>query len=544
MLKHTLYYLGMVLILINTSHAQDYTINKHVANNSSEQNINIDGQYWSDPFWHGTIPVPRVSASGNIVIPTTDNTFDFAATYDNNYLYIAVSVNESYVYNQTLGWLYTDSNVNTPWEDDGVEIYIDPKNGYPLFQAIINPKGFNIPATIWTNSNYSADGILFASAFYTGTKYVHQYIVEVAIPWTKLGITPASGYPLGFDIAVNDDDNGGTRDGQIAWKGTANNWNSTANYGQVKLNAADYGAPYVYYATGSPVIDGEVQHDAAYNNSPVVNVAKQVIGTSDNEANFRLTWDGSYLYVGLVVWDNHAFTNTLYDDSPEIWNDDAVEIFIDPLNTKLPYFDQNLHRQILVQHTPYGTSPTVSVRGNSTGIVYATKIMYTPIYIGGYAVEIAIPWTNLGVSATTGRYLGFDISVDDDDNGGNRDSQLAWKGTSDNWQNASLWGTVLLNYTGFAEPSSARIAADFTDAIISGNGTTCYPNPMTDQLNVQLGNPSTHLKLMNAQGQVLKTENVEGMNGYVLPTSELTSGLYIITVTNKNGNVETLKVVK
>ncbi len=543
MLKHTIFLLT-TLALLNSSHAQDYKINKHVANNSSEQTITIDGQYWSDPFWHGTIPVPRVSASGNIVLPTTDNTFDFAATYDDSYLYVAVSVNESYVYNQTLGWLYTDSDVSTPWEDDAVEIYIDPKNGYPLFQAIINPKGINVPATLWTNSNYSKNGILFASAFYTGTKYVHQYVVELAIPWSKFGITPASGLSFGFDIAVDDDDNGGGRDGAIAWKGNANNWNSSANYGKVKLNAADYGVGYVNYYTGSPVVDGEVQQDPAYNTSTVANVTRRAIAVSDNEVNFRLTWDGTYLYVGLVVWDNHAYTNTLYGDSPDIWNDDAVEIFLDPGNTKLAYFNQALHRQILVKHTPFGTNPTVSIKGNSSGILAATKLLYTPIYIGGYSVEVAIPWSNLGISPATGTYLGVDIAVDDDDNGGNRDSQLAWKGTADNWQNASLWGTILLNYTGFGGSSAARISEEFTPTSVSSGTTIGHPNPVTDQLNVHFGHPVTQLKIMTAQGLVLHEENVEGKEMHTVSTSGLTSGIYFVTVTDEYGHVETLKIVK
>src|SRR6478735_1094947 len=164
MLKRIIF-LSMACALLNTAIAQDYTIYKHVANTDYDNSINLDGQYWSDPFWHGAVSVPRLSVSGNIVIPTTDNTFDFAATYDNTNLYVAVSVNETYIYNQNLGWLYEDSSPGTPWEDDAVEIFIDPKNGHPLFQAIINaPKNFNEPSTLWTNGNYTKDGIQIASA--------------------------------------------------------------------------------------------------------------------------------------------------------------------------------------------------------------------------------------------------------------------------------------------------------------------------------------------------------------------------------------------
>lgn len=544
MLKKLLF-LSMACAVLNTAMAQDYTINKHEANNSSEATLNLDGQYWSDPFWHGTIPTPYLSVSGNIAIPSTDNTFDFAATYDNTNLYIAVSVNETYIYNQNLGWLYEDSSPGTPWEDDAVEIFIDPKNGYPLFQAIINaPANFNLPPRLWTNSNYNTNGIQVASAFYTGTIYVHQYSVEVIIPWSKLGINPASGLQFGFDIAVDDDDNGGTRDGQMAWKGNANNWNNSSAYGNVKLNAADYGVPYINYYTGSPVIDGEVIHDGAYTNDPVAMVTKKVIGNSDNEVNYRLTWDGVYLYVGVVVWDNHAYTNTLYNDSPEIWNDDAVEIFIDPNNTKLPYFDQNQHRQISIKYAPVGSSPIVSVRGSSSGILVATKLIYTPIYLGGYSVEVAIPWTNLGVTPNTGKYLGFDISVDDDDNGGGRDSQLAWHGTMDNFQNASVWGTVLLNYTGFLNASVARAAQPAVNTTVATSSTIVYPNPMLDDLTVKFGESATNLKVVNFEGRVVLNENVEGLSGYHVTTADFPSGLYLIVITNQEGKTETIKIVK
>ena len=545
MKKATLFFSAFTFLL-GSANAQDYVINKHVANYEFEQSITIDGDYWDDPFWNGSVRPPRVEASGNIVIPTTDNTFDFAATYDDNYLYVAVIVKETY--DQNLSWFRDDSDPSTPWEDDAIEIFIDPKNGHPLFQAIFNHKGNTTPSAIWTNGNYSKDGILFKTAFETGTMYISQYQLEVAIPWSKLGITPHSGLQFGFDIAVDDDDNGGARDGQIAWKGTANDWNSTANYGVVKLNAANYGIPYINYNTGSPVVDGEVIHDAAYTYSPADNVQKQVINTSDNQVTTRMTWDNNYLYVGVLVWDNHGYTNTLYNDSPEIWNDDAVEIFIDPLNTKLPYFDENLHRQILVKYSTSGVPPQVSVRGNSNGIIAASQIVNSAIYIGGYSVEVAIPWSNLGISPQVGMYMGFEVAVDDDDDGGTRDSQLAWQGTINDFQNASVWGTVLLNYNGFStQTSGSRVGISMDAAAITSDyakATSCFPNPMKDQLNIQFGQAASTIKILDAQGRVIAEKNVEGMTDYMLSTSEFEAGLYMITVYDVSGKIETFKVVK
>ncbi len=532
-------------LLWGSTQAQDYRINKHVGNFEHEQSITIDGHYWQDAFWTGTVAVPRVDGANKVVIGSTDNTFDFAATYDNTYLYVVAIVKETYAYNQSQTWFQDDSDAGTPWDDDAVEIFIDPKNGHPLFQAIISHKtDYQAPRELWVNSNYTKDGILFGTAFQSGTKYISQYQVEVAIPWSKLGITPSSGLPFGLDIAVDDDDNGGARDGQVVWKGTANNWNTSANYGNVKLHAADYGVGYVNFSAGAPVVNGEVIHDAGYSSFPVTGVSKQVIGSSDNETNIRLTYDANYLYVGAVVWDNHAYTSTLYNDSPELWNDDAVEIFIDPLNTKLPYFDENLHRQITVKYSTVGVPPQVSIRGNASGILYASQKINTPIYIGGYSVEVAIPWSNLGISPQIGTYLGFDVSVDDDDNGGNRDSQLAWKGTADNWQNASVWGTILLNYYGFSTGAGGARESDAVAVATEQTTTSCYPNPVKDQLTIQFGLPASHVRVMNAEGQVLVEQNVEGMSNYTLLTSTFESGLYLVAVSNLNGKMETFKIVK
>lgn len=532
-------------LLFANVQAQDYKINKHVANYPYEESITVDGNYWQDPFWTGTVVIPKVEGANKLGIGSTDNTFDFSATYDNTYLYVIVTAKETYAFNQTQTWFQDDSDPSTPWDDDAVEIFIDPKNGHPLFQAIISHKAdYNAPRELWVNGNYTKDGILFGTAFQSGTKYISQYQVEVAIPWSKFGITPSSGLSFGFDIAIDDDDNGGARDGQVLWKGTATNWNSSSNYGNVKLFAADYGVAYYNYFNGAPVIDGEVIHDAGYTPSAVANVTKQVIGTSDNESNIRLTWDANYLYVGTVVWDNHAYTNTLYNDSPELWNDDAVEIFIDPLNTKLPYFDANLHRQITVKYSTVGVPPQVAIRGNASGIVYASQKVNTPIYVGGYSVEVAIPWSNLGISPQTGTYIGFDVAIDDDDNGGSRDSQLAWKGTAGNWQNASAWGNLLLNYQGFSTGASGVRESEATAAVATKLTTSCYPNPVKDQLTVEFALSAVNVTIMDAQGKVLIEKNVEGLTDYTLNTSSFESGLYLVSVSNLNGKIETFKIVK
>ena len=55
--------------------------------------------------------------------------------------------------------------------------------------------------------------------------------------------TPAAGTNIGFDVGYDDDDNGGVRDGQAVWNGTINNYQSTAGFGTLTLNATVSSGP-------------------------------------------------------------------------------------------------------------------------------------------------------------------------------------------------------------------------------------------------------------------------------------------------------------
>jgi len=77
-----------------------------------------------------------------------------------------------------------------------------------------------------------------------GGPVVDGYSIEVSIPWSGLGVTPAAGVLIGFDIGVNDDNApcsaGGavTRDGEIRWSGTADNYQDTSKFGELLLQGA------------------------------------------------------------------------------------------------------------------------------------------------------------------------------------------------------------------------------------------------------------------------------------------------------------------
>jgi len=61
----------------------------------------------------------------------------------------------------------------------------------------------------------------------------------------------------------------------------------------------------------------------------------------------------------------------------------------------------------------------------------------------GYRLEVRFPWNVLGAKPSPGTSIGFDVQVNDDDGGGERDSKLAWNAVEDDaWQNTGAFGVA------------------------------------------------------------------------------------------------------
>ncbi|NJM16397.1 MAG: hypothetical protein HC896_14390, partial [Bacteroidales bacterium] len=193
-------------------------------------------------------------------------------------------------------------------------------------------------------------------------------------------------------------------------------------------------------------------------------VTKKVIGNSDNTVKYGVLWDNTYLYVGAQVLDNNLYKQVAAD-----WNNDAVEIYVDGGNNGTTTYDANDRQWIKAWNTA-GISGT-----NTTGLVHAVANI-----AGGYAVEVAIPWTNFrSGTPTAGTTIGFDLGNNDDDNGGGRDYQMQWNGTINNWNNTSAFGDLVLSAT----VKSAPVQDSYTD----NNSLVMYPNPLNNnQLTMRL----------------------------------------------------------
>ncbi|MGJ6967264.1 endo-1,4-beta-xylanase [Streptosporangium sp. G11] len=181
---------------------------------------------------------------------------------------------------------------------------------------------------------------------------------------------------------------------------------------------------------GVPVVDGTV--DAAWSRVPEVTTGTRIQGTSGATAAVRAMWRAGTLYVLARVTDP-----TLSEESPNAWEQDSVEIFVDPENNKTKGYDDDdgqYRISFTGRKTVGGTFDAFAVKDNLTGA--ATRVA------GGYVVEaaIALPTVTLARNAL----LGFDVQVNDA-TGTTRTAAATWNDpTGRSYVDTSRWGVLRL----------------------------------------------------------------------------------------------------
>jgi glucose/arabinose dehydrogenase/chitodextrinase len=214
--------------------------------------------------------------------------------------------------------------------------------------------------------------------------------------------------------------------------------------------------------TSTIIIDGNPNESAW---EVTTTAAKPIVGTPNNVVKFGALWNTQYLYVAYIVTDAN-----LYNDSQNDWDDDGIELYIDADNNGGTSYGTN-DRQFMKGWN----STSISEKSNkTTGVLHAWTVM-----TGGYRVELAIPWSNFGISNPAANLrIGFDIAVNDDDNGQQRESQLMWAGDNDNWRYPRNFGDLLLVDLDTQAPSAPTnlTASNITQTSLSLTWTASTDN--------------------------------------------------------------------
>ncbi|MDA3882191.1 MAG: glycoside hydrolase family 9 protein, partial [Bacteroidales bacterium] len=192
--------------------------------------------------------------------------------------------------------------------------------------------------------------------------------------------------------------------------------------------------PALVQTTSAISIDGT--KDAVYTNGTALESFLAGTPTATSlSGEWSGMWDNSNVYIFISVTDD-----ALYNDSGETWyEDDGIEVFIDGDNSKSTAYDNNDFQWGFVWGGSLYAGSNNSAN-STTGIVY--EIVQTA---NGYNLEISIPWSTIGVTPVVGNFIGFDLGINDDDDGDARENKIAWYMTSDDgWQNPSILGELEL----------------------------------------------------------------------------------------------------
>ncbi|MCD6415444.1 MAG: cadherin-like domain-containing protein, partial [Planctomycetes bacterium] len=232
-------------------------------------------------------------------------------------------------------------------------------------------------------------------------------------------------------------DTGFTGDDTFTYK--ANDGENDSNVATVTItvNPEQQADATIAKTTTAPTIDGTV--DSIWSSATSYSIANLIVGRvkdpADLSGTWRALWDSDNIYFLVEVTDAD-----LVNDSTEPYDDDCVEIYLDPDNSKGTSYDGVNDYQLLFRWN----DATIHVGGNSctdtTGMDFA--IVDTA---NGYRFEASFPWSTLGVTPVAGNMVGVDAAMDDDDKNRNRDAQMMWHDTTgDGWTDPSVFGTAEL----------------------------------------------------------------------------------------------------
>ena len=169
-------------------------------------------------------------------------------------------------------------------------------------------------------------------------------------------------------------------------------------------------------------------------------ISKIIQGTIQNPrdltARWRANWDESHLHIWVGVTDD-----THVSDSKQLWADDSIEIFIDADASRSESYDEfnDYHLSFRLG------DPKISLGGKTPkediqDIKYS--IRQNP---NGYNLNASIPWSTLRVIPKDEHQIGFEIQINDDDNGNSRDAKISWNANSDTaWKNPQVFGQLIL----------------------------------------------------------------------------------------------------
>lgn len=290
--------------------------------------------------------------------------------------------------------------------------------------------------------------------------------------------------------------------------------------------------------TGQPVVIDPVHLGGGYLDS-------KFGGVADCQAQLRLAYDKTNLFVALQVQDNSVRPLETPSKQPgKFWEQDGAGLYLDVPGSSVASGRYNTKptrpwlTQPILQLTPSINNYGLEVL--PPGSRYGCRISAT-----GYSVEAAVPWAALGWNPQPGERLFFAAIVPDIDRGSDgKDEplkQIIWHMASDDMNHSRSWAQARLLDTG-----------GFGGEILTVGSLVSKPQPLSWKLMADASQPGWKVSKVELIGTAGTPQSLSSSPAEVLPgksliltgelkTEQLSPGDYIAQATAVKGN-QTSKV--
>ena len=332
-------------------------------------------------------------------------------------------------YDATRLYLLVEATDPSPDPGDAVEVRLGGAHGAP-------PLTVELPRTgppILDGGMGRETARVDASGRATGGGYAYEF----AIPWGAFGAPPPrDGGDFPIEVVLRDRQTGSGETPALSWRNAdPAHDGQPAHFGRGVLREVAP-PPSLPRLADAPTLDGDA--DAPWADVPAHDLTHRITGSvaeaADLSAAWRAAYDAEALYLRVDVRDEAASAD---DGTAQWYRDDGVEVYLDLDNAKtFGAYDAD-DRQISV-----GLDGRLRVTKGPDVPGARAAVRETD---GGYVAEVSLPWAGLGASPEAGKFLGLDVHVLDDDDGGPVDGKLSWFSEQDQAHaNARLFGTVAL----------------------------------------------------------------------------------------------------
>jgi hypothetical protein len=406
----------------------------------------IDGEM--DDIW---LNVPR-NVIANYAIagklegnPWYDCSAEWRAMWNDQALFFYAECRDDSL--QSKGTDYTGETDGYRW--DSFEFYNDADHSRGTDYDGVDDVQFRVhendlARTIWVWTNLKGPQFDISEFEWSEKRTEHGWAVEFMAIMDEIFLFPSPGTIIGTDVEYNDNDHQKGREHKVISFGNSEGSHAHPDYyGEAVLSGWTASDTLMIARAGrAPVIDGV--WDDAWGGVPAIAGNRymsmdKLRNYSDCSMNTRIMWDSENLYGLVRVWDD-----TLMRDGSGDFNDDSFELYVDGDYSHGSVYDRvnDFQFEFSYQNAAQPVAP-IHLAGSSvgtpidfTGVRQASTSFIDTIRVPkgkttildttgfGFVLEFAIPMASLHIAPAAGRLIGVEMDYNDDDDGGERDTQM------------------------------------------------------------------------------------------------------------------------